>query len=347
MDRRPTSVLLVDDEAPTLDRLGALLEHQGFRVTLSRSAREAVRLLDERVFDAIVTDVVFEGRDDGSALLSAASTKCPQTAVLLMTGYPAVDRAVAAIKDGAYDYLQKPIDPIVLGAKVTSAVRERQLDTEALEFRELVEILSHVVAHTIELVDPYTAGHGERTRKYVDLLARDLSIDATTRERLELAAVAHDYGKIYLDDLGFLTKKGKLTDAEYKKVQAHPSLGAEKLGRHPRLEDVCTWIEEHHERWDGKGYPHQKAAEAISLPGRILGVVEVFDSLATKRSYKDAWSLEKVMGYFEFQKAKAFDPEVVDAFLKRLEVHGAEWIAAPQQDGALQRAAGAARLPQA
>lgn len=332
MTDAPTSILLVDDEPLAIEPLGLCLERQGFDVALTCSTREATELIRDRSFDAVVTDVVFEGREDGQKLLEAVRRVRPDTAVLLMTGYPKIDSAVAAIKEGAHDYLQKPVDPLVLGAKVQNAVRERQLDAENLDFKELVDILSGVVANTIESIDPYTAGHGERTRRYCRILADDMGIEPAVSERLELAAVAHDYGKIYLEDLGFLTKAGPLTESEYRRVQDHPRLGSEKLGRHPRLTDVCTWIEEHHERWDGKGYPNKKKGEETSLPGRILCVVEVFDSLATKRSYKDAWSIGKVMEYFDFQREKAFDPDVVEAFLTQLEVHGDEWIAAPQRD---------------
>jgi putative two-component system response regulator len=251
---------------------------------------------------------------------------------VLMTGHPLLEGAVSAIKNGAFDYLQKPIDPIVLGAKLHRALRERTWDGENLEFHDLVEILSGMVTNTIERIDPYTAGHGERTRRYCDLLAERVGVETSVREKLQLAAIGHDYGKIFLDDLGFLTKKGPLTPAEYLEVQRHPVLGAQKLGNHSRLRDVCQWVAEHHERWDGTGYPDRRRREQISLPGRVLCVVEVFDSLATKRAYKDAWGLQKVLDFFETQRELAFDPDVLDAFLGLLALHGADWIQQPQID---------------
>ncbi|MEM7517571.1 MAG: HD domain-containing phosphohydrolase, partial [Planctomycetota bacterium] len=135
-----------------------------------------------------------------------------------------------------------------------------------------------------------------------------------------------------LDDLGFLTKKGPLTAAEYKEVQKHPALGARKLGTHPHLQDVCKMVAEHHEKWDGSGYPKRLKEHEISVPGRILGVVEVFDSLSTKRSYKEPWELQKMLDFFEAQRGRAFDPETLDHFLALLEIHGDEWLAQPQKD---------------
>jgi putative two-component system response regulator len=334
MSKSTPNVLLVDDEQHTIELMGKVLAHQGFEVTLCHSPNQAKALLASVCFDAVVTDVVFDGVAAGSDVLNACRAAQPDAIVILMTGYPAVDAAVSAIKDGAIDYLQKPVDPIVLGAMVNKAIRERRLCRQApsLAFAELVDIVSELVAHTIERVDPYTAGHGERTRRYSRILGEKFGLERQVMERLELGAIAHDYGKIYLDDLGFLTKRGPLTEAEYREVQRHPTLGAEKLGDHHQLQDVCRYVVEHHEKWNGAGYPQGLAGEEISLPGRILGVVEVFDSLSTRRSYKDVWELERTIEFFRGQRGEAFDPEVIDEFLPLLEEHGEEWIAAPQKD---------------
>jgi len=326
------SVLLVDDEFGTIEVLGAVLESQGFQVSLAKSPKAALSLLGGLRFDAVVSDVMFDGRPRGEELLAACSELCPGAVTVLMTGYPVIEGAVSAIKGGAVDYLQKPVDPIVLCATLNRAIRERRFDSETLEFQDLVDILSDMVAHTIERVDPYTAGHGERTRSYCKTIAGEIGLDARTIERLELAAIAHDYGKIYLDDLTFLSKKGPLTAREYREVQRHPELGAEKLGAHPQLSEVCTYIAEHHEKWDGTGYPLRKKGAEISPAGRILGVVEVFDSLSTKRSYKEPWDLAKTLDFFDAQAGRAFDPEVIGAFVPLLERHGREWLARPQLD---------------
>ncbi len=332
-EERP-KVLLVDDEKRTLELIGAVLGRQGFDVSLAASAGSALKLLASTRFDAVVTDVVFDGIAEGGLVLQATKHHLPDAIVILMTGYPLIESAVNAIRGGASDYLQKPVDPRVLSEWLHRALKERLINAPELEFGDLVDILSSMVAHTIERVDPYTAGHGARTRKYCRYLAEDVGLDVAVCERLELAAIAHDYGKIYLEDLGFLTKNGPLTDAEYKEVQKHPALGARKLGNHEMLRDVRTYVAEHHEKWDGTGYPAQKKGEEISLAGRILGIVEVFDSLSTKRSYKDVWQLPKVLDFFAEQRGRAFDPDVLDRFLVLLERHGARWIKDPEADRA-------------
>ena len=334
MNEANPKVLLIDDERPTIELMGSILSVQGFQVSLAFTVREALRLLEQMTFDAVVTDVVFEGKPQDGEILSACSDCCPGAAVILMTGYPQIEGAVTAIKHGALDYLQKPVEPTVLAAVVHRAIREQQMtkNPEGLTFQDMVNIFSDLVSQTIERVDPYTAGHGERTRKYCREIARGLRLDAVTTERLELAAIAHDYGKIYLDDLSFLTQKGPLTPAEYKQVQQHPEVGAKKLGDHKQLKEVCRYVAEHHERWDGTGYPLRLKGGEISPAGRVLCVVEVFDSLTTKRSYKNPWSLEKTMDFFEAQSGKAFEPEVLDVFLRLMEAHGEDWLKAPQRD---------------
>ncbi len=334
MHNKAIRVLLVDDEILIAERLAARLVGHGFEVVLANSVRDALGRLQSTEFDTVVTDVLFDGRPEGNSIVEAVGEYQANCPVFVMTGFPGVSGAVTAMKCGAADYLPKPIDPVNMVAMIHRAVRERHVRCEQLEFSELVDIVSGLVANTIERIDPYTAGHGQRTRHYCDVMAEKANLDRGVRERLQLAAIAHDYGKIYLEDLGFLTKEGPLTDREYQSVKLHPALGAEKLGNTPRLKDVCRWIEEHHERWDGRGYPYKKKGEEISLPGRILGIVEVFDSLATRRSYKQPWPLEKVMDFFEDHREKNFDPDLTDLFLAELETHGEAWIAQPQRDRA-------------
>jgi HD-GYP domain-containing protein (c-di-GMP phosphodiesterase class II) len=105
-----------------------------------------------------------------------------------------------------------------------------------------------------------------------------------------------------------------------------------KLGNHEFLAPVRRFVGEHHERFDGAGYPKKLRGDQISMEGRILCVAEVFDSLATKRSYKEVWELTKTIDFFASQRAKAFDPEVLDPFLDLLEVHGDRWMRAPRED---------------
>lgn len=331
MTEKPPRVLLVDDEKSTIELMGAALSAEGFTVSLCHTPTEAVKLLETIRLDAVVTDVVFDGVSAGAQVLAACRRLQPKAVVVLMTGYPALDAAVSAIKGGAIDYLQKPVDPVVLGAMVHKALRERHLHRQSgsVEFCELVEIISGMVASTIERVDPYTAGHGERTRGYCRILGERFGIEPHTLECLELGAIAHDYGKIYLNDLGFLTKQGPLTDDEYREVQRHPTLGAEKLGDHPQLLTVCQYVVEHHERWDGTGYPghtssifvrsikigRPKRGKEIPVSARIVSLADVYDALVSRRAHKKAWREQDVLTQLRSEAGKRFDPSLVELFL--------------------------------
>lgn len=328
----PLHVLLVDDEPAILEVLGTVLEAQGLSLRLAATVEDAVRAIETEPFDAVVTDVVFDGRPRGEEVLAAANHHLPNAVCILITGFPRVDAAVQAIKLGASDYLTKPVEPTAVFETIRRAVNERKLGGEHVPFNDLVEILSGLVAKSIETVDVYTAGHGNRTRRYCKLVAEDFGLDRTTVEQLELAAIAHDYGKIFLDDLGFLTKKGPLTPNERREMQKHPLVGAKQLGSNPCMREVVQFIAEHHERWDGLGYPHRLKASEISRPGRILCVIEVFDSLTTIRSYKKAWSIQKTLDFFESQAGRAFDPEILDTFLPLLEVNGRSWVETTKSD---------------
>lgn len=329
---RPLRVLVADDDEPVLEVLGAVLGADGFETRLAKDAEDALAALEAESFDAVITDVMFGDRSEGETILKATRELLPAAVCLLMTGFARVDAAVQAMKFGATDYLEKPVDPAAVGQVIRRAVNERRLAREELPYQDLVDILSGLVAKSIERVDPYTAGHGERTRRYCKLVAQDFGLDPKTVESLELAAIAHDYGKIFLDDLGFLTKKGALTPDERREMQRHPLVGAERLGGHPQLATATRFVKEHHERWDGLGYPYRLKGAEISRAGRILCVVEVFDSLTTRRSYKNAWSLEKTMDFFESQSGRAFEPDILDTFLALLGEHGQAWLDAPKAD---------------
>ena len=175
------------------------------------------------------------------------------------------------------------------------------------------------VALALARVDPETAAHGHRTVRLADALAAEVGLGLPERRLLAVAAVGHDLGKIDLGDLTYLRRAGPLRREEVRRIRRHPQLGAQRFERVPCLRPVARWVAEHHERWDGGGYPLGLRGEGISLPGRILGLVEVFDALRSRRSYKPAWSLPRSLEHLEALAGRAFDPELVRAFTRRAE----------------------------
>jgi len=198
----------------------------------------------------------------------------------------------------------------------------RRVD-QAMAFRDSL-ILG--LAKLADYRDTDTGTHLERIAEYAGLLARELAkgdpaIDEAYIRRLRVASSMHDIGKVGVED-AVLLKPGKLTDAERARMQRHPIMGAdtllairEKMGHDELVEMAIVVTLEHHERWDGKGYPLGLAGDQIQLPARIVALADVYDALTSKRVYKAAMSHEAASAIIINERGTQFDPLVVDAFV--------------------------------
>ena len=166
----------------------------------------------------------------------------------------------------------------------------------------------------IDAKDAYTRGHSERVAWGARALAKAIGLDEATAERAHLAGLLHDIGKIGVPET-VLTKKGRLSEAEFDMIKRHPRIGFDILRGIPSLEDVLPGVLHHHERWDGKGYPTGAAGEEISLFGRILAVADVFDALSSDRAYRKALPRDEVLAEIERSSGSHFDPRMARAFL--------------------------------
>jgi HD-GYP domain-containing protein (c-di-GMP phosphodiesterase class II) len=171
------------------------------------------------------------------------------------------------------------------------------------------------LANAVEARDHVTGDHVERVRSMSARVGQILNLDSDTLRQLEFGAVLHDVGKIGSPD-AILGKAGPLTPAEYKTMQEHPIIGRRILEGVSFLTPALPAVEAHHERWDGTGYPHGLAGDAIPLAGRIVAVVDAFDVMTSDRPYRAALSLETARAALIAGKGTQFDPSVVDAFLR-------------------------------
>jgi len=183
-----------------------------------------------------------------------------------------------------------------------------------------------VLPRTIEMKDPTTSGHAARVVGYTDSLAARCGVSDEDRVSLRLAALLHDIGKIGIPD-HILTKPGPLTKEETDVVRLHPAMGYEVLAPLQDHDNVRTWVYQHHERWDGQGYPRGLHGEEVALPGRILVLAEVYDALAEQRSYKPAWPVPKIVALFRDQAGKHFDPQLAGMVADGLEKMGSRFFA--------------------
>ena len=161
-----------------------------------------------------------------------------------------------------------------------------------------------------------TGNHVRRVQHFCELLAQKAGLGAEQVHLIKIASPLHDIGKVAIAD-AIIKKPGKLDDEEYRIVKTHAQLGYEMLRHSGRevMRAAATIAYEHHERYDGKGYPQGKAGEDIHIFGRIAAIADVFDALANDRFYKPAWPLEEVHAYFVQQRGSQFDPRLVDIFL--------------------------------
>ncbi|MCA8974817.1 MAG: response regulator [Planctomycetes bacterium] len=319
-------VLLVDDEPDVLHLLQHLLEGAGYAVTCTSNLRVAGDTLRREPFDLIVTDLYLGESDLGSDLARIAETQRPRPPVIVLTGRPTFDGAQEALRRNVADLVVKPVDSQALLATCRRVIQETELKRRNQELQTANRVLTSVLPRTIEMKDPTTSGHAERVVGYADRLAERCRVSAEDRSSLRLAALLHDIGKIGIPD-SILTKPGPLTNDEMEVVKRHPYMGYEVLSTLEDHDDVRAWVYQHHERWDGRGYPNGLSREDVALPGRILILAEVYDALAEERSYKPAWPVKKIVAYFREQSGKQFDPELAALTADGLERMGKRFFA--------------------
>jgi putative nucleotidyltransferase with HDIG domain len=182
------------------------------------------------------------------------------------------------------------------------------------------------LVNALEASDIYTRGHSERVKLLALELGRFIGLDFKELELLEHAAILHDIGKIGIESF-ILQKQGKLTPKEYSLIKSHPLIGEEILGPIDTLEGVRQTILQHHERYDGKGYPYGLHAEELSFKARILSVADSFDAMMSARPYRKALSLYDIKEELIVHAGTQFDPYVVESFIEMLNLKGETLLA--------------------
>jgi len=165
-----------------------------------------------------------------------------------------------------------------------------------------------------------TGNHVKRVAEYSKILALRLGMSPAEAELIKISSPMHDIGKVAIPD-AILKKPGKLTDQEFTEMQAHTIIGNQLLKKSNRqiLQSAAIIAHQHHEKWNGTGYPQGLKGEEIHIYGRITALADVFDALASDRCYKQAWEIDRVINLFKEERGVQFDPHLVDAFLNCLE----------------------------
>ena len=334
-------ILIVDDETCVRELLTHFLSQKGYDCVTVENASCALDSMEQEHFPLVISDIRMPGLD-GIALLQEIKKREPFTEVIMATALSETATAIEAMRHGAYDYVLKPFDLSAVGVSVQRALERRQLLIENKEYHnhleekvrektsELLEknmqlrllFLNTIqsLVHTLEAKDTYTEGHSRRVAEISLCIAERLSFSSEELEKLHLAGILHDIGKIGVRE-ECLNKPGTLTDEEYEEIKQHPLISERILKPLEELHGILDDIRHHHERYDGYGYPHGLKGETIPLGSRILAVADSYDAMTSDRPYRPALSSEKALKELEVNAGKQFDPKLVQVFSDLLKEH--------------------------
>ena len=303
----PVTLLVVDDEEAICNALRKFLTQQGFEVVTAASGEEALLVLQRQRITGMLLDVNMPGIS-GVELVPQIMEIEPSIALLMLTAVNDATSAALCMQRGAFDYLIKPIDLGHLSRAIHHALQRRHTQLESQQINQWLkeEVASRVaerrieqtnqerisvatlevLVNALEAKDPYFRGHSARV---ADLSAMVAAEHGCTDEQIEAVRTGgrlHDIGKIGIRE-EILSKQGPLTAEEYDEVKQHVTVGSQILAPLVHLKDVLSFVRNHHERWDGLGYPDRLKGDAIPLGARIIGAVETFDALTTARPYQE------------------------------------------------------------
>ena len=314
------TILIVDDEENNLQLLkrtfrgsyNILTAHNGLE------ALEVVKQFGDKI-SLIVSDQKMPVME-GTEFLKKVRETNPQIIKILLTGHVDTDIIVAAINDcDLFQYILKPFEPEELKIAVESGINKYSMATNNKVFyKELKELFYktiRAISNALDTKDSYTNGHSLRVTLYSMILARELNLDDTYMEDIEIAGLLHDIGKIAMPK-SILCKNGKLTDEEFLVMKSHPVRGEKIVINIKKLQMISEWVKSHHEKWDGTGYPDGIKGTQIPLAGRIIALADTYDAMTSTRPYRTALSHEVAINEINRCAGTQFDPELAKLFVR-------------------------------
>ena len=326
-------ILIVDDEVEITEILADLLSEE-YACLRAASAEEALAHLHESEFQLVISDITMPGMS-GLDMIPHIKALSPDTVVVMISGMQTVESAIGALRLGAFDYLMKPFDLRQVEAVVKRALEHHDLvvakqryenhleelvEQRTVELDKALNSLEGAYRSTLKALtaaletrDSETHGHSERVVTYSLRLGREYGLSSELMKALEFGSLLHDIGKIGVPD-SILRKPAKLTEEEWVRMREHPLHGQQILRGIEFLEGAARVVAQHHEKWDGTGYPLGLRREEIDINARIFAVADAFDAITSDRVYRRGKPYEAAAQELDDWAGRQFDPKVVEAF---------------------------------
>jgi putative two-component system response regulator len=315
-------VLIADDDPISIELLQAALVEYGYEVEVARDGREALEMLESGESRLVVSDWEMPGLRGPELCREVRSRSFPgYVYIILLTARNSKNDVVEGLSAGADDFICKPFEPAELRVRLRAGERILSLETR--------DVAIFAMAKLAESRDPETGSHLERIRNYTRVIARQLlehgkfsnEVNPDYVGMIYLTSPLHDIGKVGIPD-SVLLKPGRLSDEEFQIMKTHTLIGAGTLSATLQYYPGVAYLRmardvalTHHERFDGRGYPHGLAGQDVPLCGRIVALADVYDAITSKRVYKQSFTHSVARNIVIDQAGSHFDPAIVEAFL--------------------------------
>lgn len=332
---RKYRVLIVDDVPKNIQIVANLLGDQEYEISYATNGEQALGHIEEEDFDLVLLDVMMPDMNGYEVCKQIKGRIGKEVPVIFITAKTDEDSLVEAFDAGGQDYITKPFNAAELLARVKTHLKLKAyedsqqviIDNALAELkilnREIIETQKEVIftmGSIGETRSKETGQHVKRVAEYSRLFALLSGLDEYEADLIAMASPMHDIGKVGIPD-SILNKKGRLTPDEFEVMKTHVTIGYDMLkhSERPLMRTAAIIALEHHEKWDGSGYPRQLSGKDIHIYGRITALADVFDALGSDRCYKQAWGDEEIFELLKDQTGRHFDPELVQMFFDNLD----------------------------